>query len=122
MIELFDFDGGETVNHRGLFETTALERYGYERATLSLEGRLQFIDDLEKRVEAHPEIHEWRLRLHRSVVEKMPAGEKRERLLRSPPVDNKETFLIEWRGKSWYVQFWDGWVTMSRRATVRREW
>lgn len=123
MLELLDLEGGEVTDHSGIFESRALERYPYEWATLSMDTRLQFFDGEGNRsVEARPDIHSWRVRLHLDVIGRMEEGEKKQRLLRHPPVDNKETFRIEWRGELWYVQFWDGWVCMSKQARVRREW
>lgn len=118
-------EGGDEVGGLDeLLQSTGLERYGYERASLMLDGRLQLVarDDTEldvERVESYPQVVAWREKLHRDVTALRAPSEQRERLLRRPVFDNKETFLIEWRGERWYAQFYDNLVYLCRYAHVR---
>ena len=106
-----------------LLALPALVRYRYEGVSLGLDGRLSLVahgpgDSVLSYVEGHPRVHAWREKLHRDILCQTEPSEKRERLLRHPPLDNKETFVVEWHGAAWYVQFYDGQVYLCRHGVV----
>jgi len=123
MLQVVDQHGEQRGDVAELFKARALARYGYERAALRYAGRLQVVDGNEHHVESRPEVEAWRMQLHHDVRALAHEGAQEALRKRGAPLpDNKETFLIEWGGETWYVQFWDGEVFLATSATVRAGW
>ena len=95
----------------GIMDAVAIEYYGYEKVRLTM-PRMMFVKGDEA-------ARQWQLKLHRDIVLQMPDDDRRERLLRNPNVDNKETFLVRRENDLLYVQFWDGSVIVSAGAYTR---